>query len=98
MQAVTSPDESTEIAESRWRFQPMRAPGHQLSEDEIHAQLSKFGYKPELYGIKWRSSGLVEYVFQPWYQELLDMGSIQVLAPAQSYALQRISTCYATDY
>lgn len=62
----------------------MRAPGHQPSEDEIQAQLNKFGYKPELYGIAWRSSALVEYVFQPWYQELLNMGNIQVCTYFQS--------------
>ena len=56
----------------------MRAPGYQQAEDEILAQLFKFDYNPRSYGIKWRSAALVEYVFQPWYQDLLDMGSIQV--------------------
>lgn len=68
----------SELAEAQWQFQPMRAPGHQLSEDEISSQLSRFGYQPELYGIRWRSAELVKYVFQSWYQELLDMGNIQV--------------------
>lgn len=65
-------------ARAQRHFEPMRAPGYQLAEDEILAQLSKFDYNPRSYGIKWRSAGLVEYVFQPWYQDLLDMGSIQV--------------------
>ena len=61
-------------------FQPLRAPGDQAMDEEIAALLGKFGYKPELYGVKPRTAEMLEYVFQPWYQELLDMGSLQVSA------------------
>ena len=68
----------TASTEAQRRFQPMRAPGNQLAEEEISWQLSKFSYQPEVYGIRWRSADLVRYVFQPWYQDLLDMADIQV--------------------
>jgi len=56
----------------------MRAPGGQEAQQEIETQFKRFGYKAELYGVKHRSADLVEAVFQPWYQDMLDMGSIQV--------------------
>ncbi len=56
----------------------MRAPGGREAQQEIEMQLKRFGYKAELYGVKHRSADLVETVFQPWYQDMLDMGSIQV--------------------
>ncbi len=59
-------------------FLPMRAPGGEEAKQEINMQLKRFQYKAELYGVKDRSADLIEAVFQPWYQELLDMGSIQV--------------------
>lgn len=59
-------------------YLPMRAPGGQEAQQEIEMQFKRFGYKAELYGVKHRSADLVEAVFQPWYQDMLDMGSIQV--------------------
>ncbi len=59
-------------------YLPMRAPGGREAQQEIEMQLKHFGYKAELYGVKHRSADLVETVFQPWYQDMLDMGSIQV--------------------
>ncbi|DBB15097.1 TPA: hypothetical protein ACH3X3_004108 [Trebouxia sp. C0006] len=61
-------------------YLPMRAPGGREAQQEIEIQLKYFGYKAELYGVKHRSADLVETVFQPWYQDMLDMGSIQVSA------------------
>jgi len=59
-------------------YLPMRAPGGQEAQQEIEMQFKQFGYKAELYGVKHRSADLVEAVFQPWYQDMLAMGSIQV--------------------
>lgn len=59
-------------------YLPMRAPGGREAQQEIEMQLKRFGYKAEFYGVKHRSADLVETVFQPWYQDMLDMGSIQV--------------------
>lgn len=59
-------------------FLPLRYPGGQQAKQEIEMQLKQYAYKSELYGVKDRSADLVEAVFQPWYQEMLDMGNIQV--------------------
>ena len=52
--------------------------GGQEAQQEVEMQFKHFGYKAELYGVKHRSADLVEAVFQSWYQDMLDMGSIQV--------------------
>lgn len=59
-------------------FLPMRAPGGLEAQQEIEVQLKRFEYKAELYGVKPRSADLIEAVFQPWYQDMLDMGNLQV--------------------
>lgn len=59
-------------------FLHVDAPGPALARKEARQLLQQYSYKAELYGVKDRSLETVEAVFQPWYQTLLDMGSIQV--------------------
>lgn len=62
-------------------FWHIDAPGPALARQEARQLLKQYSYKAELYGVKDRSLETVETVFQPWYQTLLDMGSIQVRLP-----------------
>ena len=59
-------------------FLHVDAPGPALARIEAGLLLKQYSYKAELYGVQDRSLETVEVVFQPWYQSLLDMGSIQV--------------------
>lgn len=59
-------------------FLHVDAPGAALAQQEAGLLLKQYSYKAELYGVRDRSSEMVEAVLQPWYQTLLDMGSIQV--------------------
>lgn len=59
-------------------FWHVDAPGPALARKEARQLLKQYSYKAELYGVKDHSLETVETVFQPWYQTLLDMGSIQV--------------------
>lgn len=93
-----APDAQQDFQGQDWdtlHFQPLRAPGGQLVEDETEAQLSKFGYKPELYGVKRKTAEMLEYVFQPWYQELLDMGNLQVSAVFASHPCLKVNARHA---
>ena len=59
-------------------FLHVDAPGPALARLEAKLLLKQYSYKAELYGMQDRSLETVEAVSQPWYQTLLDMGSIQV--------------------
>lgn len=59
-------------------FLHVDAPGPGLARTEAAMLLKQYSYKAELYGVQDRSLETVEAVFQPWYQTLLDMGSVQV--------------------
>ena len=59
-------------------FLHVDAPGLVLARVEASLLLKQYSYKAELYGVQDRSMETVEAVCQPWYQTLLDMGSIQV--------------------
>ena len=54
------------------------APSAESAQKEAGLLLKQYSYRAELYGVKDRSGEVLEAVFQPWYQTLLDMGSIQV--------------------
>ena len=54
------------------------ASGQKEALQEAKQLLKQYDYKAELFGVKDRSADLLEAVFQPWYQDLLDMGNIQV--------------------
>lgn len=59
-------------------FLHVGAPGGKQALQEAEQLLKRYNYKAELFGVKDRSADLVEAVLQPWYQDLLDMGNIQV--------------------
>ena len=59
-------------------FLHVDAPGPALARLEAKLLLKQYSYKAELYGMQDRSLETVEAVSQPWYQTLLDMGSIKV--------------------
>ena len=59
-------------------FEHTGAPGKKEALQEAEQLLKRYRYKAELFGMKDRSAESVKAVFQPWYQNLLDMGNIQV--------------------
>ena len=59
-------------------FLHVDAPGAAPARKETAQLLKQYSYKAELYGLQDRSAEVEAAVFQPWYQALLDMGSIQV--------------------
>ena len=72
-------------------FEHVGAPGTQAALLEAKQLLKRYNYKAELYGVKDRSADWLEAVLQPWYQTLLDMGSIQVASHMCTIAMRAAS-------
>ena len=59
-------------------YMPFDRVAKSAAHNESSALLRRYDYRAELYGVKDQSASVEEYVFHPWYQELLDMGNLQV--------------------
>lgn len=79
LQAVADAEGASQPAKRMRQPQPLVPIRQELIQEETHAHLSTYGYEPELYGVRPCSSSTVDYVLQPWYQQLLKVGEIQVL-------------------
>lgn len=66
------------------------------ARNETKMQSKRVDYRPALYGVRDQAADTLEYVFQPWYQELLEMGNLRVcLLVSVCSCISRLHPCNA---